>query len=157
MRGVSWHKSKLMSNTSSIKANSSQVFLEIGSRYVLAVVRLQIMNAAAAAQAVAPKAIYRLVLSGASSSLFGNAELGFVAASARVTNNSLMLFQVTLTWSGAFIMRFAVYASGCVSLRCVVLSRSAFNATYTFGRSSRCGYFWRSETMCAKESGSEES
>jgi hypothetical protein len=67
------------------------------------------MNAAMAAQAVAPIAIYKLVLSGGSSSLLGNAVLGFVAASARVTNSSLMLFHVTLTCKGAFIINAAVY------------------------------------------------
>lgn len=59
--------------------------------------RRQIMNAAAAAHAVAPRATYRLVRSAGGSSLLGKAVLGFVAASARATKSSLMLLHVTLT------------------------------------------------------------
>jgi hypothetical protein len=81
------------------------------------VVLLHIIPAAIKAQAVAPSATYKLVLSGGGSSLFGNAVLGFVAASASVTNNSEILFHVTLTCNGAFIFRFKVYSSGCISDR----------------------------------------
>ena len=92
------------------------------------VVLLQIITAAINAQAVAPNATYIPVLSGGSSSLFGNAVLGFVAASASVINSSLMLFHVTLTCNGAFMFRPIVYSSGCFSDLCMVLSWSAFNA-----------------------------
>lgn len=64
----------------------------------------QIINAASAAHVVAPRATYKLVRSGGGSSLFGNAVLGFVAASARPTNSSLMLLQVTLTCSGVAML-----------------------------------------------------
>jgi hypothetical protein len=86
------------------------------------VVLLHIITAAISAQAVAPNATYILVLSGGSSSLFGKAVLGFVAASANVTNSSLMLFHVTLTWRGAFMFNAMVYSSGCFSDLWVVLS-----------------------------------
>lgn len=107
---------------------------------------LQIINAANAAQVVAPNAIYKLVRSGASS-VFGNAVLGFVAASASATNSSLILCHVTLTCSGADIFSAAVYASGCSSLLCVVLSQSALSAVYIAGSSSSCGYRLRNSTM----------
>lgn len=67
------------------------------------------MNAATAAQVVAPRARYRLVLSGGGSSLFGNAVLGFVAASAKATKSSPILFHLTLTWSGVLIIKLEVY------------------------------------------------
>lgn len=59
--------------------------------------RRQIMNAATPAQAVAPKARYRPVLSGSGSSLRGKAVLGFVAASANAINSSLILDHLTVT------------------------------------------------------------
>ena len=93
--------------------------------------RRQIITAAMAAHAVAPSAMYRLVRSGASSSVLGKPRLGFVAVSARATKSSLMLFQVTLTWSGWFMLREAAYWSGWSSLRWVVLSLSALSAVYT--------------------------
>src|SRR3954469_2418493 len=99
------------------------------------------MAAARSAQTVAPTAIYTAVLSGGSSSLLGDATMGFVAASASVTNNSLILCHVTLTCNGAFIFTLNAYSSGCISDLCVVLSKSAFKAVQIAGSSSRYGYF----------------
>ena len=70
----------------------------------------------------------------------GSAEDGTIAASASCTKSSEILFQVTLTWSGAGKRSEVVYSEGCSGVRWVERSRSALRATKIDGMLSRWGW-----------------
>ena len=70
----------------------------------------------------------------------GSADDGTIAASASCTKSSEILFQVTLTWSGAGKRSEVVYSEGCSGVRWVERSRSALRATKIDGMLSRWGW-----------------